>query len=395
MKKLLFAAGISAVLTAPSAVMAQAPQPEAKGGPLSDLGIDFSGYVDASFNHLSRSNTFTSTTPSRVFDLERNGLGLRQVALTFAKQPKEGVGGLLNLTAGKDADVIAAYKTDPSNGRGCNVATGLNADGAKCSRDRFDVTQAFLQYATGSWTLMAGKFVTMAGAEVINSTANTNFSRSILFGYAIPFTHTGARVAYAASDTITVTAGINQGWDDIKDTNSGKAGELGIAFTPNKIFALNAMVHAGKERVGGLIGSGPEGQRNLLDMVATINATDKLTFVLNYDSATQDNTATVTPSGANKAKWEGWAGYANYQFDEHWRVSLRGEYFDDKDGYRTGVVQKWKEATLTVAYLPTKAIELRGEVRNDRSNVPSFLDRDGATGRNNMSSYGVQFLYKF
>jgi len=60
----------------------------------------------------------------------------------FAKQPKEGLGGLLNLTAGKDADVIAAYKTDPGNGRGCNVATGLNADGTKCDRDRFDITQA-------------------------------------------------------------------------------------------------------------------------------------------------------------------------------------------------------------------------------------------------------------
>jgi len=395
MKKLLFAAGICAVLTAPSAVMAQAPQPGAKAGPLSDLGIDFSGYVDASYNHLSRSNTFTSTTPSRVFDLERNGLGLRQVALTFAKQPKEGLGGLLNLTAGKDADVIAAYKTDPGNGRGCNVATGLNADGTKCDRDRFDITQAFLQYATGSWTLVGGKFVTYAGAEVIQSTANPNFSRSILFGYAIPFTHTGVRAYYDITDTFQLMGGVNQGWDDVKDTNSSKGYELGFNYMPIKVLSIHPMIHGGKERVGGLVNTGPEGNRNLFDLVVTFNATDKLTFIVNYDYGTQANTAGSVPTGAGKAVWSGWAGYVNYQFTDQWKLSFRAEDFNDKDGYRTGIVQKWKEATLTLAWLPTKPIELRAEVRRDRSNVASFLDRDGVTGRNNMSSYGVQFLYKF
>jgi len=30
-----------------------------------------------------------------------------------------------------------------------------------------------------------------------------NYSRSILFGYAIPFAHTGIRATYAASDSMT------------------------------------------------------------------------------------------------------------------------------------------------------------------------------------------------
>lgn len=395
MKKTLLVALISAGLAAPEAVMAQASQPEAKGGPLSDLGIDLSGYVDVSYNHLSRSNTFTSTTPSRVFDLERNGLGVRQVALTFAKQPKEGLGGLVNLTTGKDADVVAAYNTDPNNGRGCNVATRLNADGSKCKTDRFDITQAFLQYATGPWTIIGGKFVTYAGAEVIASPSNPNYSRSILFGYAIPFTHTGLRAYYDLSDSLQLMGGVNQGWDDIKDTNSSKGYELGFNFMPTKSVSIHPMFHGGKERVGGLVNTGPEGQRKLFDVVVTVNATDKLTFLVNYDHGTQENTAGAVPSGATKGEWSGWAGYANYEFTPQWKLSFRAETFDDKDGYRTGVVQKWKEATLTLAYLPTKAIELRGEVRNDRSNVASFLDKDGVTGRNNMSSYGVQFLYKF
>jgi hypothetical protein len=360
------------------------------------LGIfDVSGYADISYNHLSRSNTFASTTPSRVFDLEKNGVAVRQLAVTLASQPKEGLGGLVNLTVGKDADVIAAYKTDPSNGRGCNIATGLNADGTKCDRDRFDVTQAFLQYATGSWTVVGGKFVTYAGAEVIQSTANNNFSRSILFGYAIPFTHTGVRAYYDITDTFQLMGGVNQGWDDIKDTNSSKGYELGFSFMPVKTLSIHPMIHGGKERVGGLVNAGPEGNRNLFDLAVTFNATDKLTFVVNYDHGTQANTAGLVPSGASKAVWSGWAGYANYEFTDQWKLSLRAEDFDDKDGYRTGIVQKWKEATLTLAWLPIKPIELRAEVRRDHSNVASFLDGDGVTGRNNNTSYGLQFLYKF
>ena len=397
MRKTILAASFIYALVVPGLAAAQQPAApaEAKDEGLK-LGIfDVSGYVDASYNHLSRRALFTSGTQSRVFDIERGGIALRQAAVTFASQPKDGLGGLVNLTVGKDADVIAAYKTKPSNGRGCNVVTGLNADGTSCDRDRFDVTQAFLQYASGPFTVMGGKFVTYAGAEVIQSTANPNFSRSILFGYAIPFTHTGMRAYYDITDTFQLMGGVNQGWDDVKDTNSSKGYELGFNYMPIKALSIHPMIHGGKERVGGLVNTGPEGNRNLFDLVVTFNATDKLTFIVNYDHGTQANTVGAVPTGAGKAVWSGWAGYANYQFTDQWKLSFRAEDFNDKDGYRTGIVQKWKEATLTLAWLPTKPIEVRAEVRRDRSNVASFLDRDGATGRNNNSSYGLQFLYKF
>ena len=376
-------------------------QTEAKDEGLQLLGFDVSGYLDTSYNHVNRSNRFTSGAPNRVFDLERSGFAIRQVAVTLAMQPKEGLGGLLNVIAGKDADVIAAYKTSPQKGKLCNVVTGVNADGSPCNRDRFDVTQAFLQYAVGPWTFMGGKYVTLAGAEVINTPTDTNFSRSILFGYAIPFTHTGARATYALSDTLTLMGGINQGWDDVRNTNSGYTGELGVLWAPSKMVSLAAQGYIGKERAAGLTKDELpaafqlEGQRKLLDLVATFNVTDKLTFVLNYDRASQANTVNVTPTAAQDSDWEGLAGYAIYQFNDQWRLSARAEYFNDKQGYRTGVVQKWKEGTLTLSWLPIKAVELRGEVRRDKSNVASFVDSNGTTTHDNMTSYGLQFLYKF
>ena len=412
-KKNLMAGAIAAAICAPGVVFAQAaPEPAAapapaadkpaENAPLSILGFDLTGYVDVGYTHLSGKGAFNTTPagtgggPNRVFDYKRDALSPHQAALTLAKQPKEGFGGLLNVTLGRDADVIAAYDTNPSNGTGCNLATGQAATGG-CKTDRWDVTQAFAQHATGPVTVMAGKFVTSAGAEVINSTANTNYSRSILFGYAIPFTHTGARVSYAVTDTLTLVGGVNQGWDALKDTNSAKTLELGGTFSPSKQFSVAAMNHYGKERVGGLVGTGPEGNRNLIDIVATFNANDNLTFILNYDYATQENTATVAANGASKSKWEGLAGYVNYQFNEQWRLSFRAEYFDDHDGYRTGIVQKWEEATLTLGYSPLKNLDLRAEVRADRSNsnVRAFVDANGITASNSQNSFGLQAIYKF
>ena len=412
MRRLLLVCAMGAC-AAPAMVLAQAaPDAVAPGAtpaaaetpPIYSIwGFDLTGYVDVGYTRLSGRGAFNVTPggpavttggPDRVFDYRRRGLDLHQVAFTLANQPKEGFGGLLNLTVGRDADVIAAYKTGPSRGDGCNLATGQSSTGT-CRKTGYDFTQVFAQYATGPATFIIGKYVTIAGAEVINSTANSNFSRSILFGYAIPFTHTGMRLSYAASDTFTLIGGVNNGWDDLKDTNSGKTIELGASYAPTKELSIGGQVYSGKERVGGLVNTGPEGTRSLFDAVATFNATDKLTFILNYDYGTQANAASVTATGASRAKWSGWAGYANYQIDENWKLSLRGEYFDDRDGYRTGIAQKWKEATLTVGYTPIKNLELRGEIRGDRSSVLAFVKSENVSASKSQRSVGLEAIYKF
>jgi len=345
--------------------------------------IDLHGYVDAAYSYLSGAGVFTSGVADRVFDTEPNSFNVHQAALIVDYQPKEGFGGLVTLTAGRDARVIASLGESTSN---------------------FDVTQAFAQYAHGPLTIIAGKFVTLAGAEVINSTQDTNYSRSILFGYAIPFTHTGARLTYAASDQVSVIVGVNNGWDQLQDANKQKTGELGISFTPNKVFSLAAQGYSGVEQLSGgtFIGAGTHGLRSLIDAVGTYNATSQLTFILNVDWGQQENVTSLVNGTSITAKWDGAAAYANYQVNDQWRLSVRAEYFDDKDGYRTGVIQKWKEATLTLAYLPTKFIEIRGEVRGDKSDSNAFVKdtaffsgTPGAGVTDNQASIGLEAVYRF
>jgi hypothetical protein len=367
------------------AAPADSPKPTASS--LSDVltasGIDVHGYVDAAYSYLSGQGVFTSGVPDRVFDTEPNSFNLHQAALTIDYLPKEGFGGLVNLTAGRDARVIASLGESTSN---------------------FDVTQAFVQYAHGALTLIGGKFVTLAGAEVINSTQDTNYSRSILFGYAIPFTHTGARLTYAASDQVSVIVGVNNGWDQLQDANKQKTAELGLSFTPNKLFSLTAQGYSGVEQVssGPFVGAGAHGVRSLVDVVGTYNATSQLTFILNVDWGHQENVPSLVNGASITAKWDGAAGYVNYQVNDQWRLSVRAEYFDDKDGYRTGVIQKWKEATVTLAYLPTKFVEIRGEVRGDKSDSNAFVKDDsffvgpaGAGVTDNQTSIGIEAVVKF
>lgn len=375
MKNRLLNSLILAALAVPSVAMA-ADAPAKPGTPtLGDVldasGVSINGYLDMAYSNLSGAGVFSSGTTNRVFDTEPNSFNLHQAAITVAKQPKEGFGGLVNLTLGKDAGSIKSY--------------------GQTSND-FDVTQAFMQYTAGPVSVIAGKFVTSAGAEVINSTSNANYSRSILFGYAIPFTHTGLRATYAMNDQLSLTAGLNNGWDQAKDMNKQKTVELGFFYIPNQTFMLMAMEHSGKEQFNGAplgVVDPVGGKRNLLDIVATLNATEELTFVLNYDNGTQENDSTLV-----KAKWSGVAGYANYKVNDQWLVSLRAEALDDKDGYRTGVAQKWKEATLTLGYMPTQSVQLRAEVRADSSDQSSFIGSDGVA-RKRQNSKGLEAIFKF
>ncbi|MGB8337333.1 MAG: outer membrane beta-barrel protein [Burkholderiales bacterium] len=383
MKKLTTALLLSGLISTPQMVLAEDAKP-ADAAPAADPaiysigGFDLTGHVDVGYTSLSGNGKFDSGVNNRVFDFERNKLKLHAVDLQFTKTPDAGFGGVIDATLGKDADIIGAYGLIVDN----NFGTGFGKRNA-------DLTQAYLHYGAAPLTIIAGKFVTLAGAEYIKSPLNTNYSRSILFGYAIPFTHTGVRATYKVSDELTVVGGINQGWDQFKDANSDKTIELQTAYTPSKTVALAATVYTGKENLSVYPPVNTDkGTRNLLDLLGTFNLNDQTTLVLNFDYGTQD-------SSGGKATWQGLAGYVNYTINDQWKLSFRAEMFDDKDGARTGIAHKWKEATLTAAYLPTKNWELRGEVRKDSSDKDAFVDSNGTNLKSSQNSFGIQALYKF
>ena len=73
--------------------------------------------------------------------------------------------------------------------------------------------------------LDVGKFVTPIGAEVIESQDNWNYTRSILFGYAIPFYHVGrARDARRERQGSPLAGYLVNGWNNGSEINGDKTG---------------------------------------------------------------------------------------------------------------------------------------------------------------------------
>src|SRR5437867_4201056 len=383
MKKLFLASAVSALFAAPATVLAQA-----KPAPVPTLdkileasGISVSGYIDAGYTHSDRNQAAFTT---RVFDLENNSIALRQFGLTVAKQPKEGFGGLVNFTVGKDAQVIHSFPE--------TAVTTMTATPNSVSI--FDVTQAFLQYAGGPLTVIAGKFVTLQGSEVIWSPTNPNISRSILFG-AIPFTHTGLRATWAVSDTVSLIAGVNNGWDQLTDANKGKTAELGATLNPIKPLSITVSGYSGQEVSSPALAPVTFGTRTSLNAVASYTIIDPLSVGLEVLSVSQENFTSLVNGSTMKAKYSGFAGYVTYMFTPKFRGVVRAESFDDKDGVHFGTAgTKYKEVTLTGAYLASDSFEARVEGRRDNATNPMFTDYAGATSKT-MTSIALQGLYKF
>jgi hypothetical protein len=363
MKKLL-SVSISAAVLAMGASSAMA---STVGEVLEASGVAANGYLAGGYYYYD-----ADAMALNAFQNGVNGFDLQQAAITVAKKPAEGFGGVVNLTAGSNAKPIASVGT---------------------TADDFDVTQAYLQYATGGLTVMGGKFATLMGAEVIDSTVNTNISRSLGFFNAIAYTHTGVRATYAITDTFSVTGGLNNGWDQQQDANDGKTVELGVAWNPSAMFGLLAQAYSGEEVADATLGY--NARRDLIDVVATVKPVDGLSLVLDVTSATQKE---ATGFDTDSAKWMAVAAYVNYAFNEQWRVSFRGEQFDDKDNYKLALGsnpdgQKVKSATFTVGYAPVPNFELRAEVRGDKADDEVFTKDGDAT--DTVKFAGLEGVFKF
>src|SRR5207237_10543667 len=114
MQKLILASAVSALFAAPATALAQAkPAPAPTlDKVLEASGISVSGYIDAGFTYAKNGAGFTD----RVFDGQQNSFALNQFGLTVAKQPKEGFGGLVNITVGRDAQFIHSFPESTAPG---------------------------------------------------------------------------------------------------------------------------------------------------------------------------------------------------------------------------------------------------------------------------------------
>ena len=317
----------------------------------------------------------TGVNSFRVFDFNDNSFNLdvAELVVQIAPSKPNDAGFRVDFTAGNSIPQVAKSQDQTVS--------------------QFDLQQAFVSYIApiGSGLRFdAGKYVTHLGYEVIEGYDgyNDNYSRSLLFGYAIPFTHTGVKASYTFSSQVAAMVGVVNGWDLVRDNNKSKSIAAQLALTP--VAPLTVLLNW----IGGPeLPNNNHSRRNVFDLVATLKATKALTLGVNGDYGVEDGTSAVVP-GAD-AKWKGIAGYATLALTDKFSFALRGETLHDDGGVRfgTGAKTTISEGTFTPAYKFTDHLLLRGEVRYDKANQPILTKRLGLSDK--QTTVGANFIFAY
>jgi hypothetical protein len=340
--------------------------------------IAVNGFLSTSYSYnLNRPPS--GTNQFRVFDFDDNSIkvDVAEVVLQKAAAKPGEAGFRLDAVAGSSIPRVSA-------------AAGLFRDASGKAQD-FDLQQAFLSYVApvGSGLRFdIGKFVTNHGYELIDGYDgyNDNATRSFLFGFGIPFTHTGVKASYTFSDQIAGMVMLVNGWDNVKDNNTAKSLGAQLTWTPSKSVTAVANYMVGAER------SDTNGDvRNMVNVNAQWKATDRIVLTVDLVYGAEPNAVTQ----GRTAMWSGGVGYARFGLSDSFALILRGELFNDRDGARTGVSQKLTGVTLTPELKVGSHVAFRGDLRVDFSDKEVFEDRDGALTKKQQPTVLLNALYTF
>ncbi|MFQ5667973.1 MAG: outer membrane beta-barrel protein [Candidatus Binatia bacterium] len=363
------------------------------------LGLSFHGVVavdylfDINRPDVKRPDGTVDQPALRSFENEKNSFILNLLNLHLERQSEHGIGFVTDIDFGKTADVVnnTTFFSRNSTGNGTNF---------------FDARQFYLTYTVpigNGIQVKAGRFITLAGLEVIKSYDNLNYNitNSILFGFAIPFTHTGLMGSYAFNDMVSLDLGIVNGWDNVVDNNDGKSVHGGINIAPDPRFSVYISGTFGPEQ-----DDNGRSKRLLTTTVITLKPIDPLTVILEYDYGNESNvmlkdgTVVADPSTPGNKSWQGVAGYVVVAPTDRLELALRAELFDDPDGIRTGFQESghgpgatfW-EITPTVTFRITDQLVWRNEYRHDESDKRFFPRED--TFVRGQDTIATELVYTF
>ncbi len=328
--------------------------------------LSITGMVDVNFNK-NFNNPASHINDYRNFDVYENQFNLNLAKITLQKTANP-VGFRVDLGFGQTIDLV---NSDASLGT---------------QKSLRNVEQAYLTAVLpvgNGITINAGKMVTHMGGEVIESISNINYSRSILFAYAIPYYHLGVCANYVFSPQFNATLYLYNGWNNIVDNNKDKT--LGAEFTwsPSSSFTFI------QNYIGGPEEANSTKKRHVFDTIINIQATDALFVTLNADYGQE----ALAPGGL--AVWKGVAATGKYTLSDVSAIAARAEDYYDQSGLTTGTLQQLSEFTLTYELKFTNNLTTRLEFRRDLSDKTTFEDDSGAFTKNNQNTILIGSIYSF
>src|SRR5579862_6683932 len=396
---------------APGALAAFAPEPmmfdDSPTGSNTWLKtIKLSAFVDVGYTKNLNDPRTTLTNPGRMFDTNSNGFlfNMGEVMLEKVASSDSPAGIRLKLGVGKDAGFLASTE-------------GLGTSA------QFDIVEGYVEYLApigNGIDFKVGKMATLAGYEVIESKDDWNYSRSLLFTWAIPLTHTGVRATYAFIDQISLTVGYVNGWNMIADNNNGKTFEGQLNLNPTSWLNLIVNSYVGPELApfGGANSSGSG--RYVVDVCGTVSW-NTWKFGVNWDSGRDEELGPPTakdPRGSPD-NWGGVAFYVKDQVVRWYAASIRAETFRDGTGGVTGFfapgagapantgftidndgltqagkIHLW-EVTFSNEFKINDNLLFRIEYRHDRASKDVFNEGNDLKGRHGQDTIGLEAIFMF
>jgi hypothetical protein len=393
--------------------------------------VTLSGFGDVYYGY-DNNHPYNNLSGLRSFEAPTNGFNFNMAELILDK-----AGDATSMESRLGYHVSAGY------GYGAKLVNG--SDTAFTDGSNFFVKEAYLSYLFPlgkGLTLTVGKFVTPMGAEVIESNANWNYSRGLLFDYAIPFFHFGASAKYAFNPKWALTGYMVNGWNNtninnaliftsgITGTSSNLTYGASLAYTPNMKWSVIENYFAGPVNDGiGFFGQNLNEWKQISDTVITYTPNAKWAFELNGDygfgpvvyQSTDCSDVSIRKPASHPVpeggfffscdptpvqKWGGVAGYAKYTWSPKTNFAVRYEWYDDATGF-TGLLsgplngnfgRGWaQEVTGTYSYNLTSALLIRGEYRYDFANKPIFIQSlSSSVGEvKQQNTATISFVYNF
>jgi hypothetical protein len=345
--RLFFCFGVVGALLAQDSSQAPAtPSPTFPRAPYALKSVRFSGLVDTytSYNSNRPESGFSAL---RNFDVRTNSFQLNMARIMIESDPAP-LGFKLDLGFGRTMDYLNFQ----------DKANNFNA--------MRNIPQAYVSFKPKKAKGLQfdfGKFYTSAGAEPTETHLNWNYSRSYLFTNG-PYYHFGLRTSMPVTEYLTVGFQLINGWNNVRDNNSGKTMGFTATLTKGK-WVVSENYYTGPEQ-----NNTNKGWRNFSDTVVFYNFSPKSSVYFNFDYGTQ---RFATARGSND--WIGYAAAYRYQLTKKFAFSPRFEYYFDKDGFITGTAQTLKALTFTGEYKVSDFFFTRAEYRGDFSNQPYFERR--------------------
>jgi hypothetical protein len=388
------AAAPAATPAAPATPAAADQTPAAPAAPTWSVGpMDISGFIDGYYS--VNFNRPTDSANGQINDLYNFNDKTDQFNLSAAK-----------LTLNHDPDPVGAH-IDFIYGRTNDFINAAPSNSSSTDQLNY-IEQAFLSLKppkAKGFELDFGKFVTSAGAEVIEAKDNWNYSRSLLFAYAIPYWHFGGRTSLPVSKVETIGVQVVNGWNNISKSNGGATVGLTSVLTKPK-YTWSANYYGGPENA-----NTTSGFRNLFDTTLLLTPNAKFNAYLNYDYGQNRDAITTITTAAAKGEsphplattttgdkklnhWQGVAFAAREQATGKQAVAGRFEYFNDPQGFETGTSQHLYEFTGTYEYKWIEGLLTRVEYRGDFSNVDPF-HKDAGKFVDQQSTLTIAFIAFF